>query len=285
MIPAFLNSQQTRNALVYNALTINQLVAGSKKDIVEVNSVRVQTPIQSIREIREHESGLEAYGAFKRGKLLVLQGVVRASSWGALYDRIEDVAAAYDPATVSRDNPDTFGFLPLDFSVPTADTVNFPTGLMPCRYYVRAEEAFEPPYSQYSGMAVPFNLPLLAADPRRYLQSLSSLDGAGTADNTLATFFSWPTITIAMSGAGSATFTLGNTTAAASLVLNLSARVNTDTIVIDMERRKITLNGADAPQLYVSGSYWPIEVGNNVVTLANSTNASVTTTWRPAFSN
>lgn len=285
MIPAFLDSRQTRNALAYNGLTFNQSIGGSKKDIVEVNSVRVQTAIESVRERREFESGLEAYGAFKRGKLIVLQGVVRASSWGALYDRIEEVAAALDPATVSRENPDSSGYLPLDFNIPTADAVNFPTGLMPCRYYVRAEEAFEPPWSQYAGMAVPFSLPLLAADPRRYLQSLSSLDGAGTADNSLGTFHSWPTVTIVMSGAGSATFAVGNSTAASTLTLNLSGRVNGDAIVIDMESKSISLNGADAPQLYVSGDYWPIEAGNNVVTLANDTNASVTTTWRPAFSN
>jgi len=285
VIPVFADSQRTRIAHVYNGLTINQRIGGSNKDIVEINNVRVQTQFQHIREIREYESGLEPYGAYKRGKLLILQGVVRASSWGSLYDRVEEVAAAFDPATVSRENPDTFGYLPYDFSVPTADVVNFPTGMMPCRYYVRAEEAFDPPLSQYAGMAVPFSLPLLAADPRRYRQSLSSLDGAGTADNSIGTFYSWPTVTIVMSGAGSATFAVGNTTAASTLTLDLSGRANDDAIVIDMERRAISLNGVDAPELYVSGDYWPIEAGNNVVTLANNTNASVTTTWRSAFSN
>jgi len=285
MIPAFLDSGRTRNALLYNNLTVNQRIGGSNKDIIEVNTIRSETPVQTIRESREYESGLEVYGAFKRGKRISLQGVIRAATHGALYDRIEEVAAAFDPDVVSRDNPNDFGFLPLDFSVPTADVVNFPTGMMPCRYYVRAEEAFDPPLSQYAGMAVPFSLPLLAADPRRYRQSLSSLDGAGTADNSIGTFYSWPTVTIVMSGAGSATFAVGNTTAASTLTLDLSGRANDDAIVIDMERRAISLNGVDAPELYVSGDYWPIEAGNNVVTLANNTNASVTTTWRSAFSN
>lgn len=285
MIPVFLDSSRTRNAHLYNNLTINQRIGGSNKDIVEVNSVRVQTQVQHIREPRQYESGLEAYGAFKRGKVLTLQGVIRAATWGGLYDRIEEVAAAFDPDTVSRDNPDTFGFLPYDFDVPTADTVNFPTGLMPCRYYARAEQAFEPPISQYAGIAVPFNLPLLAADARRYLQSVSQLTGAGAADNSLATVWSWPLLTIAMTGAGAAAFTIANAEASGSLVLNLSGRVNGDSVVVDMERREVKVNGADAPGVYASGDFWHIEPGINTITVSNDTNASPSLTWRSAFSN
>lgn len=285
MIPVFADSQRTRIAHVYNGLTINQRIGGSNKDIVEINSVRVRTQVQHIREVREYESGLEAYGAFKRGKLLILQGVIRAATWGALYDRIEDVAAAFDPDAVSRDNPDTFGFLAYDFDVPTADAVNFPTGLMPCRYYVRAEEAFEPPISQYAGIAVPFQLPLLAADPRRYLQSVSQLNGAGSADNSIASAWSWPTLTIAMTGAGNAAFTISNTESAGSLVLNLSGRINGDSVAVDMERRSIKVNGVGVPSLYVSGDFWHMEPGANTIAVVNGTNASPTLTWRSAFSN
>lgn len=285
MIPAFLDSKFDRNPLVYNGLTFNQSITGSKKDIIEVNNIRAHTQMQAIREIKEYESGVEAYGAFKRGKLLTLQGIIRASTWGGLYDRITDMAAAVDPDQVTRDNPTTFGFLPLDFNIPTEDAVNFPTGLMPCRYYVRAEDAFEPPISQYSGKAVPFVLPLFAADARRYLQTTSQLTGAGTADNSIATAWSWPTLTIAMTGAGSATFTIGNTEAAGSLVLNLLGRANGESVAVDMERRKITVNGVDTPNLYVSGDFWHMEPGTNTISVTNGTNASPTLTWRPAFAN
>jgi len=285
VIPVFADSQRTRIAHVYNGLTINQRIDGSNKDIVEINSVRVQTQIQHIREPREYESGMEAYGAFKRGKLLTPQGVIRAATWGALYDRIEEVAAAFDPDAVSRDNPDTYGFLPYDFDVPTANVAYFPTGMMPSRYYVRAEQAFEPPLSQYAGIAVPFALPLFAADPRRYLQTASSLTGSGAADNGAATVWSWPTLTITMSGAGSATFTIANSEADATLVLNLSARAAGDSVVIDMERRKCSVNGVEVPSLYVSGTFWHMEPGVNTVTVTNGTNASPTLTWRSAFSN
>jgi len=285
VIPAFLDSNRTRNPLAYNALTINERIGGSNKDIVEVNAVRSETLVQSAREIREYESGLEVYAAFNHGKRLTLQGVIRAATHGALYDRIEQVAAAFDPDAVSRDNPDNFGFLPLDFSVPTADAENFANGLMPCRYYVRAEQAFEPPVSQYSGLVVPYILPLLAADSRRYLQSTSQLTGSGAADNSIATVWSWPTLTIAMTGAGNAAFTIANAEAAGSLVLDLSGRVNGESVAVDMERRSIKVNGVDTPSLYVSGDFWHIEPGINTITVTNGTNASPTLTWRSAFSN
>lgn len=285
MIPAFLDSRQARNPLTYNGLTFNQIIGGSKKDIIEVNSVRVQTQVESIRERHEYGDGLEAYGAYKRGKVLTLQGVIRASTHGALYDRIAEVAAAFDPALVSRDNPDTFGYLALDFSVPTADTANFTTGLMPCRYYVRAEAAFEPPFSQYAGIAVPFVLPLLAADARRYLQALSQFAGAGGADNSIATAPSWPTLSLAMIGPGSTAFTATNAEASGSLVLNLSGCVNGDSVFVDMERREITKNGSSAPALYVSGDFWSMEPGTNSISYSNATHASPTLTWRPAFTN
>lgn len=283
MIPIW-QSDTARNALSYNGYTFNQEIGGSKRDIVEIARVQFQTPIQAVHEARDFSDGLETYGAYKRGKRIVMHGIVRAVSRGALYDRLEAFAAAVDPAAAARDNPTTFGLLPLDFNVPTADTTNFPSGLMPCRYYARAEQALEPPQNPVQGLAIPFILPFLASDPRRYLQSTSSLTGAGAANNNVGTFYSWPTLTIAMTGAGSAAFSITSAEAAATLTLNLSGRVNGDSVVVDMEREKITVNGVETPGLYVSGSYFAIEPGVNTITLANSTNASPTLTWRSAFS-
>lgn len=288
MIPAFLDSRQERNPLSYNGLTFNQIIGGSKKDIIEVNQVRVRTPVRHIRERREYDTGLEVYGAFKEGKQLNLSGVIRASSHGALYDRIAEMAAAFDPDAVSRDNPDTFGFLPLDFSLPTSNTTDYPSGLIPCRYYVRAEEAFEPPMSQYSGLAVPYVLSLLAADPRRYLQAESSaaISGATTViDNTAANFNSWPTITLEMAGAGSPVWQIDRVgDSRTPLTVNLSQLVDGDTLVIDMDRRTIKVNGLDRIDLYVSGGWFDLSPGSITITTNDLTNVICAIAWRPAFS-
>lgn len=282
MIPLF-QSPNTRNPLAYNGYTFNQEIGGEPRDIVEIVRVSVQTPIQAIHEAREFSDGLETYGAYKRGKRITMQGLIKAQSRGALFDRIEEFAAAIDPAGVSRDNPDTFGLLPLDFNVPTADTTNFPAGLIPCRYYVRAENALEPPLTDPAGFVVPFIVQWLASDPRRYRQAQSSLAGDGAADNSIGTFYSWPTLTIAMTGAGSATYSIASAEADATLVLDLSGRASGESVVVDMERQKITVNGVETPGLYVSGDYFAIEPGVNTITYANTTNASSTLTWRSAF--
>jgi hypothetical protein len=210
--------------------------------------------------------------------------MLRASSQAAMYDRIEEVAAAFDPALVSHDNPDEAGFLPLDFNVPTADTVTYPTGLIACRYYVRAEAAIEPPFSQHSGLAVPFILSLVAADPRRYTQATESLTGAGIADNSKASYWSWPTLTIAATGVGASNFAIANTTTGESLVLDLSNVSAGESVAVNMERRTISHDGTDSPDYYVSGDFFHIEPGSNTITVTNATNMSPTLTWRPAFS-
>lgn len=283
MIPLF-DADGARNPHTYNGYTLNQDIGGSKKDIVEINYVQPQSIIEQTTERLEFTDGLEVYGAYKRAKRILMSGIVRASSAGALYDRLEELAAAFDPSLVSRNNPTDFGFLPYDFDVPTADTATYATGIIPCRFYVRAEAAIEPPFRIKGNLGIPFRMTLLAADPRRYTQSTEQLAGAGTADNSKASYYSWPTVVIAMSGAGSANFAIGNSTAGETLTLDLSSLSNGDSVAVDMQRESITLGGVDAPDLFVSGGFFWMEPGSNTITVANTTNASATTTWRPAFS-
>lgn len=282
MIPLFIND--ARNTLTYNSYDFNVPIGGSDKDIVEVNRIVQQTALASITERHARDDGMEAYAAYKAQKRLILSGMVRASTRGKLHDRLDEVAAAFDPALVSRANPDEAGFLGLDFNVPTADTDTYATGLIACRYYVRSENAFEPPITQHTGLSLPFVLSLLAVDPRRYKQDTESLTGAGTADNSNASYWSWPTIQITMAGAGSAIFAIGNSTNSGLLTIDLSGTVDDDVIDIDMHARTIKKNSTSSPSLYVSGDFWAIEAGSNTLTVENDTNATAVTTWRPAFS-
>jgi phage-related protein len=183
---------------------------------------------------------------------------------------------------VAYNNP-TDSFLALDFSTPTTDTVNFANGLMASRYYVRARVAPEPMVTSWTGWSAMFSLDLLVKDPRRYIQAALSVTGTGTAANTLATTVSWPLVTITASGAGSATYSVANTTLSKTLTLNLSGLVNTNVVVVDMAKAKITKNGVETPSLYVSGNYWPIQPGNNTITVTNGTNMTTVTSWRVAF--
>jgi hypothetical protein len=284
VIPLFAADKKTRLPIVFNGLTLND-PTDDLDDILEINKIRPQRMYDSILEARSQRPGLEVYSSYKRGMYLRILGMIRAPSKGRLYDRIEQLTAAFDPDILAHDNPDEAGFLPLDFNIPTADLTNFPSGVIPCRYYVRPVEGISDELSQYEGRAVPFMVSLLAADPHRYLQNVSQLTGAGSADNLIATTSSWPILTIAMTGSGSASFSITSTEAQATLALDLSGLANLDSVVVDMEKKTIEVNAADESSRFVSGDFFHIEPGTNTITLANATSASPTLTWRPAFSN
>lgn len=279
------SADTTRLAVTYNGLTLNN-PADAADSTYEINAVATRPLYDTIEDPSPSGDGAEVYDARKVKLLLAIDGTIRAQSYADLYDRIKRLMATFDPAKVSHENASTQGFLPLDFSVPTADTTTYPSGLVPSRYYARSASLYVPTDSEYQGLSTFFRLDLECSDPRRYLQTTSSQTGAGTIDNSKADYRSFPTITITAAGAGSATYAIQNVTAYAtkSLTLNLSGLVNTDVVVVDMAAQTITKNGVATPSLYVSGSWWAIEPTNsNVITITNPTNMTTVITWRRAF--
>lgn len=264
-----------RLPITYNGLTLND-PTDPKDDTFEINAVSTLAPSQAPQEARPADDGTEIYDARKSMIVLRMDGTVRAPSLAKLYDKKRLLAAAFDPAKSSREDTSARnGFRALDFSVPTEDTTEYPTGLVPSRYYARARTTPIPMDSTSTGTAAFFVLDLLVPDPRRYYQTSESISANGTATNE-GDFRTWPSLTYIMSGAGSATHSISNNPAAAwadtlTLVLDLSGCALSDVIEIDMERRRIELNGVEDPSLYVSGSYFPLEVGANVITWANTT--------------
>lgn len=285
MIALYSTDGKTRLAITYNGLTLNN-PSDSNVSLYEVTRVVTAETYGTVTEEDPDDDGMESYKVRKVSRIIRMDGYIRAQTPAALYDKMKAFNAAFDPAKVFHDNQSTYGFLPLDFSVPTADTTNYPSGLVASRYYARASKSVVPPDSKDFGYVAPFSVELICADPRRYLQSTTTFNGAGALDNSLADYRSWPTVTITMSGAGSATYSLAraHSLGTKTLVLNLSGCVNTDVVVVDMYRRKITKNGTETPSLYVSGNFWEVEVGTNTLTITNGTNATTSTVWRRAFS-
>lgn len=277
--------RDVRLATTYNSFVFNDPTADDN-DYAEITDILPQSNFDAITDPNQQKDGLEAYGAKKVARTFVVRGVMRAPSIPRLYDRIEAMAVALDPALASYSNPSVEGFLPWDFSVPTENLTTYPNGLIPSRYYARGLKPPDPPDSRLIGTSVPFEFSMLCRDPRRYLQTTSSLSGGGTAANTKADYPSWPIITITMSGAGSATYQIANTTLAGSptIWLNLSGRSASDIVVVDSERQSVTVNGTVNDGLVGSAtSWWFLQAGNNTITITNGTNASTSTLWRPAF--
>jgi hypothetical protein len=273
-----------RLAITYNGLTLNN-PADDPDNTYEINTVSPAGLYSTVEDAHQFKDGTEVYDASKDSLVLLIDGTIRAQSLAGLFDKIRALRAAFDAAKVSHENPSTNGFLPLDFSTPTADTTNFATGLVDSRYYARERRLTIPTVSEYTGFSAFFHLDLLIRDPRRYRQTASTSAGGDDITN-IGDYRSWPTITITATGAGSATYTYQNVSTIGgtkSIVLTLASLINNDVVVIDMDAQTITKNGNNAPSLFVSGSYFEIEPGSNVITLTNTTNVTTSTSYRTAW--
>lgn len=242
----------------------------------------------AVTEPRAQEDGMEAYDPRRMSLLLQVDGMVLADSVAELHDRVDALNAAFDPVLATQSDTSEFdqGFLPFDFSVPTADTDNYPTGLKPMRLYLRAVQLPVPRLSKFEGNGIPYSLVLQAVDPRRYAQTLTAAAlpaGATVIDNSLATYRSWPVVTIDLTGAGSTIFSIDSLSDARDpLVLNLNALAGQQ-VQVDMRSKLITVNGEHDMSPFVSGEYFPLEPEAQTLNVANATNATVTIEWRRAF--
>lgn len=297
----------TRLAMTYNSLTLNSpndtlvsraMTAGP--DTYEINSIVGKTNFDYISELNQQRDGMEVYPFRKVNRIETLRGTIRAPSQAKLHDKIKALANAFDPAKIAHDNDPTGAnpnnmFIAFDFSTPTTDTSNYASALVPSRYYALPLVIPEPVIDMSTGFAAFFDITLLMRDPRRYWQTLSTLAGAGTIDNSLGDYRSWPTLTITMAGAGSATYSVTNTTTlhgAVKLTLDLSTCQNLDVVTIDFERRKITrtrsATTSDFMSAYVSSvgdGYFHIDpVASNAITYANTTNATSSLSYRRCWS-
>jgi hypothetical protein len=284
MIPVF-KTDTLRNPMAYNGLTINVQNGGTdgeQQNIIEVTKTSAHTTIRTTQEARQNTEGLLATKAYKAGRVYLIEGFVRHSTYGGLHDLVASLAAAYDPGYATHQDQTNFGFLAFDFDVPTADDVTYPSGFQASRIYARAMSTVEPIMDDAIGLAAPFDIQLLLREPVRYLQTAESRTGAGTL-TMKGNHPSWPTVTITMSGAGNAAFAIGNSTEGKTLTLNLSGMVNNDIVVVDMLNRRITKNGVEDMTSYVSGDYWHVHHGANTITVANGTNASAVVSARSAF--
>lgn len=272
----------TRLAMAYNGLTVNS------EDIYPVGIVTVDHRYDAVSDPRPQDDGMESYSPRRLSTVFRVEGIVKADSVAMLHDRIEALNEAFDPV-VAADQDDDFGFLPFTFSVPTEDTDNYATGFKLMQCFVRSIEIPVPRISKFEGDGARFSLMLQAKDPRRYLQSESSMSlssGSNTVDNSLAGYPSYPRFTFSMTGAGDAAFRIEfpSDEEGRDLQLNLSGLSNGDDVEVDFATRQIYLNGAVDMDLYDAGQWGKLHPRSQTVTLVSTTATSARTLhWFRAF--
>ena len=295
-----------RLPITYGDLTLNsdlRAAEGDAIDIYEINSVQVNSAYDYVSEVRAAKDGSEAYAAKKVNLNIRIDGIIRCENMETLNDRIKNLVAAFDPALVSLKNPTTYA-QNLEFYTPSASgtATSFTVfgsskaagNLVRSFYKVRPKSIPAITYSQFNGTSVPFSIELLAVDPRRYAHHGHTKTATGTISNGEiggATFGSWPTLTLTMSGAGSATHDISITSSVTgssvtrTLRLNLSAATNGSVYVINMENGSIKKDGTETRSLYVSGEFWDIPAFAGQSWSVTSTGVSTQSlAWNPAFS-
>lgn len=234
----------------------------------------------------------KGFGLWRLSGRIIVPDATQAAS---LADVERAMRAAFDPALCYLDAPATDGVYTFDFTDPTLDTTNHPTGLIALRAYCRPMA--QPSIVENIGDAgrLDYTLGLIAADPRIYAQAETTLAlTPGSASGNVTNKGTWPAplrATIVMAGAGASNFTLAR--GGVSFVLDLSGVSGGQTVVVVMETcapygrgRYITRAGAEAASLKTSSpSTWlDVPVGTTSFAITNTTNVtSCTLAWRSAW--
>jgi hypothetical protein len=229
-------------------------------------------------------------------KIITIQGFIRATSLAGLYDKIAALHRAFNPVLdwMGDTTNDNRGFLPLKFAVPTTDTVSWPLGYKLCQFYVRPIRLAVPTMTKFDDFTARFTLTLRAVDPRMYEQTTQSANRTGSGNvacaNALATYPSWPVITLAFTTIPSANITIKrNENQVGTVALDYTKLADSagKTLEIDYQRRTAEYNsGLDKTSALLASSQFqdlaPASTNTYVFTNLPS-DCVATVTWRRAF--
>lgn len=115
-----------RNFDLNNAALSGGIITGCQIDRVDY------PPVEAVgyREKRSLSDGIDVSDVFLGGRNVILSGKLYGSTRGDFYDRLEDLRACFLPTAAYAESPAEYGYLPLLFDEPTADTVTWPTGFI-----------------------------------------------------------------------------------------------------------------------------------------------------------
>lgn len=180
-------------AVSYRGLDLNSVsfsaglpISGIAIDAVDYHAVEAV----GYREKRSLADGLDASDVFLGGRTLRMRGSLYGLTRGDLYDHLHALRAALSPTAAYAESPSDYGYLPLNFEAPTADTINHPLGYIP--QMILARPLTVPEFvivrdhiggESSLGVSISWSVALEAKDPRIYAQSEVStfFDAAGTA--------------------------------------------------------------------------------------------------------
>ena len=276
-------------------------VDGESAALYEVEDIGISPAYDAVVEPQADRDGSIGGEPREVQKLITIRGFVRAGSIEMLMDAIVDLNRAFHPVlSYNQDLEDgstaDIGFRELNFLFPTESS----PGYIYQRYYVRPINLPVPITTKFDDLNARFNIILLAVDPRRYKQTLSTASRTGngtlTINNLEATYPSWPEVRIAFTTIPASDITYQYTTAGAPIIE--SGRVVTlesteladsagETLVIEHQHRRAYYNDDEEDKtgaLKVTSRFFEIQPVSHTLTFAGlPSDAVVTVNWRKAF--
>ena len=179
----------------YNGFSVNTVsrstggapMSGYLVDEMNVSALEVR----QFLDPRATADGIDASDVYLGRRSVELIVTVYGSTRGDFWDKAQDLLSHFSPTLAYASDSANLGFLPLDWYQPTADVVTFPVSAyssgIPMRMYLRPNGL--PAYTSRrddqggqsgKGISKQFRIPLLARDPRKVLQSETTVSIAST---------------------------------------------------------------------------------------------------------
>lgn len=232
--------------------------------------------VRDQRSARELGTGGDLGDAADVFRYVSMSGMIVGSTGEKLADMVSKLFQIFDVEEAQLASPSTRGLSALTFTCPTEIAGYTPYQVE--RFMVRPA-GYPAVYERMSeGLSRPFAVELVAEDPRRYRdtatsRTLNSGNGFSQAcpnwDANVGRQ-TFPLITITMSGAGNAAFSLTDGTK--TLILDLTTMVNTDVVTVDMNTGVIKKNGVYRADLRTSAvdTFFGIPRGGVTISATNT---------------
>ena len=249
--------------------------------LTDVNSI-TDTIAENTEESRVTDVGIVDYGTHLGKGIVEIPVTLFASTLAKMADLIQDFKTAFNPDLLEADT--TYGeaagkggFHPMNWT----ETVGATSRAF--MIYLKATEIPKVASDSLAGLIRKSIIKLKAQDPRKYLQTQSSINTAGTANNAGDT--NTPVeITITASGATSTSLAIANTTRSETITVSTALSTG-QVLVIDTRNHSVKLDGVERRDYLANTSLWMmLSPGNNIITITNGTNCTVSTKWYSAWS-
>lgn len=276
-------SEYSRTIYDFNSrLKLNDETTDTTEIVFVDERLLMDTVATNVEEELPTEPGIVDYGV-KAGKATMdIPVMLYASSEAKMSELIQKLKQAFNPDLLEADGTygDTTkyqGYHPLKWTEVVGSTSR------DFMIYLKSMESPKIQTDSLAGLIRGATLHLKARDPRKYLQTQSSLTGAGTATNA-GTYPTPVEITITASGATSTSLTITNSTTSESIVVGTALSAG-QVLVIDTYLHSVKLNGTERRDYITAASKWmKLNPGANTITVANTSNiTSIVEKWYSAW--